>query len=78
MDDDLSVAEVSVEQRNQLAVISLPVEEHGACSCLVRVYTEIEPLLPLKKNNKLNPQKTTPKPHSYFLASCVKWSSKEW
>lgn len=49
VDDDLSVAEVSMEQRNQLAVVSLPDEEHGAGSCLVRVYTEIEPLLPLKK-----------------------------
>lgn len=46
MDDDLSVAEVSMEQRNQLAVISLPDEEHGACSYLVRAYTETEPLLP--------------------------------
>lgn len=61
------MAEVSTEQRNQPAVISLPIGEHGSCAWFVRVFQEIVTLegwsLPpfLKKRQTPN-NKTKPKP----------------
>lgn len=71
------MAEVSTEQRNQPAVIFLPIGEHGSCAWFVRVFQEIVTLegwsllLFLKKRtntkqqNQTKTAKTTMKQNSH-------------